>query len=81
MSEATLYEIGHLHAVLLLAQYQDDSLFREPASFHRSLLQSGRTLAPRGGNSQGQVTATSSRGDESSQRLTKVLNKSARRGV
>jgi hypothetical protein len=40
---------------LMLAQYRDDLLLREPASLHRPSLQQGRILTLRGGKSQWQV--------------------------
>jgi hypothetical protein len=40
----------------VLLQHPDDLIFREPCSLHLSVLQEGRTLNPRGGKSQWQVT-------------------------
>src|ERR1700735_551282 len=42
---------------LVLLQHPDDLIFREPCSLHLSVLQEGRTLNPRGGKSQWQVTS------------------------
>src|SRR3984957_7334989 len=39
-----------------LLQHTDDLTFREPCSLHLSVLQEGRTLNPRGGKSQWQVS-------------------------
>ena len=41
----------------MLAQNRNDLLFREPATLHRPSLQPGRTLIPRGGKTQWQVTS------------------------
>ncbi|WP_218815894.1 hypothetical protein, partial [Brevundimonas diminuta] len=41
---------------LVLPQDPDDLLFRESRSFHSVRPFKGRTLAPRGGNSQGHVS-------------------------
>jgi hypothetical protein len=40
----------------MLLQHPYDLLFREPRSLHLSVLQEDRTLNPRGGKSQWQVT-------------------------
>ena len=42
-----------------LLQHPDDLIFREPCSLHLSVLQEGRTLNPRGGKSQWQVSCPS----------------------
>src|ERR1700677_3422109 len=42
---------------LVLLQHPDDLIFREPCSLHLSVLQEGRTLNPRGGKSQWQVSS------------------------
>jgi uncharacterized protein (TIGR00645 family) len=42
----------------MLPQHCDDLFFRKPASLHRSVPCSGRTLTPRGGISQWQVIAS-----------------------
>jgi hypothetical protein len=42
----------------VLLQHPNDLLFREPRSLHLSVLFQGRTLNPRGGKSQWQVTAS-----------------------
>jgi hypothetical protein len=42
--------LGGRNARLLLAQYRNDLLFREPRSLHRPVLPSGRTRASPGGN-------------------------------
>src|SRR3984893_14946293 len=48
-------EFPSLRASLMLPQHCDDLFFRKPASLHRSVPCSGRTLTPRGGISQWQV--------------------------
>ena len=48
-------EFPSLRASLMLPQHCDDLFFRKPASLHRSVPCSGRTLTPRGGISQLQV--------------------------
>ena len=50
-------QIRGLRPGLVLLQNPYDLLFREPRSLHLSVLQEGRTLNPRGGKSQWQVTA------------------------
>ncbi|WP_449252518.1 hypothetical protein, partial [Brevundimonas naejangsanensis] len=47
---------ARFRAGLVLPQDPDDLLFRESRSFHSVRPFKGRTLAPRGGNSQGHVT-------------------------
>src|ERR1700691_1493437 len=49
-------QIRRLRPGLVLLQHPDDLIFREPCSLHLSVLQEGRTLNPRGGKSQRQVT-------------------------
>src|SRR6202040_3046269 len=49
-------EFRSLRASLMLPQHCDDLFFRKPASLHRSVPCSGRTLTPRGGISQWQVS-------------------------
>src|SRR5580693_4124937 len=49
-------QIRRLRPGLVLLQHPDDLIFREPCSLHLSVLQEGRTLNPRGGKSQWQVT-------------------------
>src|ERR1700684_535644 len=50
-------QIRRLRPGLVLLQHPDDLIFREPCSLHLSVLQEGRTLNPRGGKSQWQVTS------------------------
>src|ERR1700689_3667214 len=49
-------QIRRLPPGLVLLQHPDGLIFREPCSLHLSVLQEGRTLNPRGGKSQRQVT-------------------------
>src|SRR6202034_3346554 len=49
-------QIRRLRPGLVLLQHPDDLIFREPRSLHLSVLQEARTLNPRGGKSQRQVT-------------------------
>src|ERR1700733_12264984 len=49
-------QIRRLRPGLVLLQHPDDLIFREPCSLHLSVLQEGRTLNPRGGKSQRQVS-------------------------
>jgi superfamily I DNA/RNA helicase len=48
----------------VLLQHAHDLLFREPCSLHLSVLFQGRTLNPRGGNSQWQVSSLKSEKEE-----------------
>src|ERR1700677_1547261 len=50
-------QIRRLRPGLVLLQHPDDLIFREPRSLHLSVLQEARTLNPRGGKSQRQVSA------------------------
>src|SRR5580692_1783613 len=50
-------QLARLRPSLILPKDPDDLLFRKSRSLHPSVLSKGRTLAPRGGISQGQVTA------------------------
>src|SRR5690606_6186743 len=52
-------QFARFGAGLVLPQDPDDLLFSESRSFHSVRPFKGRTLAPRGGNSQGHVTACS----------------------
>src|SRR5690606_39747332 len=49
-------QLARFRAGLVLPQDPDDLLFRKSRSFHSVRPFKGRTLAPRGGNSQGHVT-------------------------
>src|ERR1700722_15283056 len=53
-----------------LLQHTDDLTFREPCSLHLSVLQEGRTLNPRGGKSQWQVTMGQNPGTSEAANLT-----------
>src|ERR1700685_4490167 len=55
-------QIRRLRPGLVLLQHPDDLIFREPRSLHLSVLQEARTLNPRGGKSQRQVSGGKSRG-------------------
>jgi hypothetical protein len=50
-------KIRRLRPGLVLLQNPYDLIFREPCSLHLSVLQEGRTLNPRGGKSQWQVSS------------------------
>src|ERR1700684_4580988 len=51
-------QIRRLRPGLVLLQHPDDLIFREPRSLHLSVLQEARTLNPRGGKSQREVTSS-----------------------
>src|SRR5690606_29473878 len=55
-------QLARFGAGLVLPQDPDDLLFRESRSFHSVRPFKARTLAPRGGNSQGHVTTARAAG-------------------
>jgi hypothetical protein len=67
-------QIRRLRPGLVLLQHPDDLIFREPRSLHLSVLQEARTLNPRGGKSQRQVSHLADQADHASQR-SKIFNR------